>query len=334
MKVFADFHHDDMFHSLKLLFEKRLGWELYSPIGMGWYTEGWWKYSAEPKVVHQYLGPGKKWEDKGDYCEVENPTHECTLKALTLDQFKEMKFDIMLCSVPEHTLLYSELAKKYQPQAKVILQVGNEWKDLDPGPVKNLMISCAPFEVNDDRSVVFYHQEFDLDQFNYERGMPENPIQSFVNDLPNLKDWKLFLRYESKLPRWVFHSYGLGCRDGNVRPLSKLVKEMKASSFIFHAKSLGDGFGHIIHNIFALGRPGLIRTKWYKDRAAEPLFEDQVTCIDLDARTFEANCELIEHFSKPELYHKMCKNARQRFEEVVNYDAEFEEIKKFLDRLQ
>jgi len=41
---------------------------------------------------------------------------------------------------------------------------------------------------------------------------------------------------------------------------------MKNSSAIFHAKSLGDGFGHIIHNAFALGRLILVRGKYYEGR--------------------------------------------------------------------
>lgn len=334
MKVFSDYHHDDLFHSLHLLFEKRLGWELYCPCGPEWYTQGYWNYSREPRVVSEYLVE-KKFEDTGKgYCLVENPCHERNLRGLTLDQFKTMPVDIIISSVPENEVIYYNLGKKYKPKAKLIQHWGNEWKKFKPLFIKNWMVSCNPFKVPADVNAVFYHQEFDLSLFNFEPGDPKNPIKSFVNDLPHLKDWPLFLAYEKKLSEWKWLSHGLGCRDGNVRPLTQLVKEMKESSFIFHAKALGDGFGYIIHNIFALGRPAIVRGKWYKGRLAEKLIDDGVTCLDLDEYDFKPNCERIKYFAKPENYFKMSEAAAKRFREVVNYDKEENEIRKFLERLK
>lgn len=334
MKVFADFHHDDLFHSLHLLFEKRLGWELYAPCGPEWYTQGYWAYSHEPRVISEMLVEKKYWYTGRGYSEVENPCHERNLMALTLDEFKAMDIDIVISSVPEHFWIYRKLIKDFKPKAKFVQQVGNEWPKFDYSLPKNVMVSCAPFDIPKYVNTVFYHQEFDLDLFKAVPGDPKKPIKSFVNDLPNLKDWGLFQKYEKRLTLWEWKSYGLGCRDGNIRPLKKLVKEMQDSSFIFHAKSLGDGFGHIIHNIFALGRPAIVRSKWYKSRAARQLMIDGVTCIDLDAHLFWQNCKLIEVCSRPEKYYQMCLDARQRFDDVVNFDAEFEEIKKFLGRLK
>lgn len=334
MKVFADFHHDDLFNSFHLLFEKRLGWELYAPVGIDWYIKGYWGYSPEPKLVDQYLGSGKKWEDVGKYSLMANPAHEKNIKALTFDQFKEMDIDIVISSVPEHLHIYQKLIRDHKPKAKLIQQVGNEWKKFNYGVCRNLMVSCAPFKIPSDVNAVFYHQEFDLDLFNYEPGKPTDPIKSFVNELPDLKDWGLFQRYEKELKDWKWLSHGLRCRDGDITPLKKLVGAMKGGSFIFHAKSLGDGFGHIIHNIFALGRPSIIRGKWYKGRLAEALIEDQKTCIDLDKHDFKTNCSLIKDWSESSAYSQMGQNARMRFDKVVNYDQEFNKIKKFLGRLQ
>ena len=334
MKIFADFHHDDLFHSLHLLFEKRLNWELYAPIGMDWYVKGYWRYSYEPRVVRELLSEDRGVKDCGDYCLVDNPCHERKIKSLTFEQFKNTKIDIIITSIPKHVLIYKKLRDEFQPKAKIIQQVGNEWKDFDYSVVKNLMVSCAPFKIPKYINTIFYHQEFDLDLFNFEPGDPKAPIKSFVNDLPNLKDWKLFQRYEKALPQWKWKSHGLGCRDGNIRPLKSLVKEMKDSSFLFHAKSLGDGFGHIIHNIFALGRVPIVRGKWYKGRAAEALIDDLVTCIDLDKHSFKDNLDWIDWFSRPDEYRKLCKSAAKRFRKVVNYDQEFFKIKNFLRKLQ
>jgi len=334
MKVFADFHHDDLFNSFHLLFEKRLGWELYAPCGPDWYVKGYWQYSTEPRVIDEFLGSGKKVEDCGKYSLMANPAHEKNIKALTLDQFKETDIDIIISSVPEHLYIYQKLIRDFKPKAKLIQHVGNEWKKFDYNICRNLMVSCSPFPVDKGVNKVFYHQEFDLDLFNFTPGEPDNPIKSFVNDLPNLKDWGLFQRFEKRLPAWKWKSHGLGCRDGNIQPLSKLAAEMKSSSFIFHAKSLGDGFGYCIHNLFALGRPGIIRGHWYKGKLAEALIEDGKTCIDLDERDFVSNCAEIVHYSEPGEYNQMCQNAHKRFDEVVNYDQEFFKIKDFLRKLQ
>jgi len=334
MRVFSDFHHDDLYHSLHLLFEKRLGWELYCPCGPEWYTSGYWDYSREPRVVSEYLVE-KKYQDKGGgFCQVENPTHEKNLKAVTFDQFKEMKFDILISSVPEHSYLYQKLVQNFQPKAKLIQQVGNEWKDVDFTGVRNFMVSCIKYKLPAGANVVSYHQEFDLGLFSFEPGDPRNPIKSFVNDLPHLKDWPLFLAYEKRFPEKKWFSFGLGCRDGNLRPLSKLVQEMKSSSFFFHAKSLGDGFGYIIHNAFALGRPPIIRGKWYRGRFAEALITDQVTSIDLDKHTFQENCQLIKKWSEESAYQNMSLNCKSRFDFVVNYEEEEKKIRKFLERLK
>ena len=334
MKVFADFHHDDLYHSFHLLFEKRLEWELYCPCGPEWYTKGWWNYSIEPRIVHKILVE-KEYRDTGKgYSLVENPCHERKMKALTFDQFKEMKFDILISSVDRHSFLYSELQRKFQPRAKLIQHVGNEWHDVDFEGIENFMVSCVGYKLPAGANVIFYHQEFDLDLFSFEPGDPKDPIKSFVNYLPDLKDWRLFQRYEKALPEWEWKSHGLSCRDGDVRPLKKLVEEMKASSFFFHAKSYGDGFGHIIHNAFALGRPPIIRGKWYKGKFAEPLIQDGATCIDLDKHSFEENCALIRSAANPERYKEISRNAQKRFNEIVDYDAEFERIKSFLEDLR
>jgi hypothetical protein len=333
MRVFADFHHDDLYHSLRLLFEKRLGWELFCPCGPEWYTNGFWSYSIEPRVIHQYLVEPKVQDTGGGYSLIENPTHGCNLKALTFDQFKEMPIDIIISSVPENEYIYLKLRNEFKPKAKLIQHWGNEWKDFKSSYIRNWLVSCAPFPVPEDVNAVFYHQEFDLSLFSFEPGDPKNPIKSFVNDLPHLTDWGLFQKYEKKVPERKWLSHGLGCRDGNIRPLTKLVSEMKSSSFIFHAKSLGDGFGHIIHNIFALGRPAIVRSKWYKNRLAEPLLLDGITCIDLDKHLFWQNVKLIQACLEPSKYQQMSADARRRFGDVVNFKEEFEGIKQFLENL-
>ena len=53
--VFIDKHHEGLFDSLVLLFEKRLGWRLYTQAGIEWYKEGLWNVYPHPSTAEQYL---------------------------------------------------------------------------------------------------------------------------------------------------------------------------------------------------------------------------------------------------------------------------------------
>lgn len=180
MKVFADMHHGDLFNSLQLLFEDRLGWELYRPIGVEWATSGYWQlaapYGNNPDTIRQYLGlDTHKWESgvflNGDHIEkdgvyhVYDPRYENYNKAITLEQFKQMDIDIVISSIPAHDVTFADLIREHKPKAKHIAQMGNVYQTTE---VKNVMCSCVPYPVPADKNVVFYHQEFSTDIFKYE----------------------------------------------------------------------------------------------------------------------------------------------------------------------
>jgi len=82
----------------------------------------------------------------------------------------------------------------------------------------------------------------------------------------------------------------------------------------------------------ALGRPVIVNPTDYVGKTAEPLLEDEVTCLFIeDKATDMAN--KIAFYSEPERHLKMCENAHRRFQEVVDFDKEFAQIKEFLGRL-
>jgi hypothetical protein len=54
--VFTDFHHASLLQSFILLFEKRLGGNVFRPIGMEWAEKGFWKIYDHPATREQYLG--------------------------------------------------------------------------------------------------------------------------------------------------------------------------------------------------------------------------------------------------------------------------------------
>lgn len=342
MKVFADLHHGDLYHSLQLLFEKRLGWELYRPIGTEWATEGYWQiaapYGNDPGTIRQFLGlDTHKWESgkflNGDWTEndgiyhIYDPISKDFQKAITLDKFKEMDIDIVISSIPAHDETFARLIREHKPKAKHIAQMGNSYQTTD---VANVMCSTAPYPVPLGKNVVFYHQEFDLNIFKFKYPDLSNKITSFVNCLPKPEIFEL---YKINLPEFEFKSYGESCPDGIVTGLENIANIMSESLFGYLNKPGGDGFGHIIHNWFACGRPLIIAGRDYEDKLAGNLLLDGITCIDTDRHTFNENINLIKEYSKPEKHYEMCEAVSAQFKKVVNFDEEEQRIRKFLDYL-
>lgn len=342
MKVFADYHHIGLYQSLQLLFEKRLGWELYRPIGEDWATYGYWliaqPYGNHPATIKQYLGiDSLPWEHyknlNGNYVLEDNiyhiydPINKSYQKAITLDTFKEMEFDIILSSYQPHDATFAQLQRNYQPKAKHIAQMGNIFQTTE---VKNVMCSTVPYPVPAGSNVVFYHQEFDLDVFRYKE--PENRINitNFVNLHPGVVQYD---QLKNSLPYHNFKSYGALCPDGTITGERNVAQLMSESVFGFHVKPRGDGFGHIIHNWYACGRPVITNLSDYSDKLAGALLIDNETCINLESGTDSQNISRIITASEPEMHNQMCLNAYMRFKEIVDFDTEFERIKMFLSNI-
>ena len=76
----------------------------------------------------------------------------------------------------------------------------------------------------------------------------------------------------------------------------------------------------------------IIKYEYYKGHLADPLLEDGVTCIFIDNDTLPVE-DRIKYWSRPDNLRKISKKAHERFCEMVNFDEEFKEIKKFLEKL-
>ncbi len=351
MKVLVDLHHFELFYSLQLLFEKRLGWELYRPIGMEWYEQKYWHVFNHPATAAQYLGlhqakthptdirgeplPSSailnldyRIEDGIYY--IVDPTKEDTInRGITLDKFKETKFDILISSIPQHIQPFNELIQKYQPQAKHIFQVGNAWGQ--QVGVKNLLVSTNPFNIPGDINACFYHQEFDLGLFKYEPPTIRNKMYSYIHYLQNIK---LFDNYRRLLPSdWVLKSFGAG-QPQNIMKTAELARQMIDSAFTWHYKPEGDGYGHVAFNTYAVGRPAVVWAPFYNGKLAGELYVDNMTCIDISKGTVQDNIVRLLRFTQPEEHNKMCEAAHQRFKNIVNFDEEEIKIRKFLENLR
>lgn len=332
MNIFADYHHGELYHSLHLLFEKRLRHNLYCPVGMDWFHNGYWKiatpYGDALDTVGQFLdhGPGilERIED-GIYYLYE-PVRNAHYKGITFDKFNEIDIDIVISSIPAHDITFSKLIKK--PTTKHISQMGNLWTETH---VKNVMCSFPQSLINiqSDQNVVFYNQEFDLNIFKYVSPLNNNKmITSFVHSLPRAE---LFHKYKNRLNEFLFKSYGAGCIDGCI-DLRDIASEMQKSTFGWHVKPGGDGYGHLFHDWLACGRPIITYLSDY-NHYSNLLIPDE-TCIDLNTHSFEENVKMIEEYSEPDTHKRMCEQTYNVFKANVNFDKDAEKVKAFLEVLK
>lgn len=364
LKVFTDFHHAGLLQSFILLFEKRLGGEVYRPIGREWFDKGFWKVYDHPATVEQFLGIGGNTPDgtpKLNEVETQGEVpfdpgkskvylcHDIDSgqynKAITFDAFMAMDFDIVIASIPAHVEPFKKLCEMHPNRPKLIFQIGNAWTNeaaMAPNVMASALINDVPGHVN----FVSYHQEFDTNVFSTfhiiksEDGIltqPAKNITSFVNcfgasDYFN-EDWQLFLQLEREMPDWKFKAHGGQCRDGAVGPSDVLAKTMREARFIWHTKNGGDGYGHVIHNAPAVARPLIVKKGYYAGKMAEPLLIDGVTCIAIDGLSYPQIINKIEYFSEPERYAQMCRDAYENFRRVVDFDQEQVSIQNFLANL-
>lgn len=352
MKIFADFHHEHLYDSLRILFEERLGWELYRAIGLDWYHEKFWHVYPHPATAEQYLGfhIGKDFqkmvEDDPEACHtfrnsswtLESSSAQdifaisslsfpkVVYKGITLDTFKEMDFDLIISSMPQHVQPFKDLINLYQPQAKHIFQIGNNWGI--PNGV-NILTSAATISHPE---ACFYHQEFNLDLF-HKKDISTVNTKSVANMMHYIQGFGNFAALEASLPDWNFKAHGSGNRDGPRGPdVADVAKAFEEFGFLWHYKKEGDGYGYNIHHAAATGTPMLVNKKHFKGMTAEALLIDGVTCIDLDRHSLPAVTEILKDAS--ENYERWSTNTYNRFKEVVDFDKEFEEIKRFLENLQ
>lgn len=358
--VFTDFHHASLLQSFILLFEKRLGGKVYRPIGTEWHTNGFWKVYDHPATVQQFLGIGAATPDGtqplNNVRSKEGAIYNChdidsgqTNKAITLEGFFALPIDIVIASIPDHIEPFKRLCELHPNKPKLIYQIGNQW-NVGENVVKNVLASATIDNVPEGINFISYHQEFDTDVFypsfppvHEEHGdlvmtclciPPAKNIFSFVNVFQDFPDWPLFKTVENAMPDWTFKSHGGQCRDGAVGPAKVLADTMRESRFIWHTKAGGDGYGHVIHNAAAVGRPLIVKKEYYQGKMAEDLLIDGETCITIDNLSVNEIVNKINKNNDPATYLRMCRAAYDNFSKVCDFDKEFEQIKAFLEALQ
>lgn len=359
--VFVDFHHSSLLYSLILLFEKRLGGNVYRPIGLDWFREGYWKINDQLDTAEQFLSPNAGTPDGTPplndilgtgpvgaqlldeqielyYCK--DIHGERANKAVTLSTFYRLPIDLVIASIPQHIEPFRKLCEQHPNKPKLIYQIGNQW-NIGDSVVKNIMSSARIDYIPPGINYIEYHQEFDTSIFapdlpedwtmmNY----PQKNIYSFINIFQHHRDFAIFEEVEHHLQDWTFRSFGGQCRDGNMTGDAALAAKMKEARFIWHTKQHGDGYGHILHNAAAVGRPVITRYADYCGKLGEKLLIPDETCIFIDGLTPEQIVDKIIEFSEPMKYKQMCRNVYWNFKRVVDFNIEEQAIRGFLLDLQ
>lgn len=345
MRVLADFHHHDLWESLELLFTDRLGWELYRPIGMEWFTEGYWNHERKwhgDAIARQYLQP---WGDDDPERGRPDRSHPGRWqKLVTLDQARDLKFDLVLSTLAHNHEGFARFASEVG--AVFALQIGNvrfgsadmaedRWDLAAFGLVSGLMPVTPP------KPHVVYHQEFSLHDFRYEPPASGSPliISSFVQCFPeNEMTYAHFRGIADVHPEFawrVFGAYGAKEKDryasGNLDTCASVGDAMRSSHIAWHAKQWSDGFGHVFHNWYAVGRPMLGFRDYYASQLGGALWLEGETAFDIGSRSPEEILALLRRFDEERDYlAEVSANAARRFREVVNYDAEEQAIRALL----
>lgn len=361
--VFTDFHHGSLLKSFIILFEKRLGGQVFRPIGREWWEKGYWKIYDHPATVAQYLDIGGATPDGTlplnevvstgqniqnvhfyNCRDIEGDEYN---KAITYEEFMKAPIDFVIASIPAHVESFKRLCRDHPNHPKLIFQIGNAWT-VEAASAPNIMASALIEGVPPNINFVSYHQEFDTKIFHPgmtivigEDGAIQSPgqnIYSFVNCFnvqPHLaEDWQLFQRIEQRMSGWNFKSFGGQCRDGSMDGSRNLADKMREARFIWHTKNGGDGYGHVLHNAFACGRPVITKMLHYSGKMGMKLLRDGETCINIDGLGIDQIIDKINFFSTPERYGDLCRNVVTTFAEVVDFDAESILLQKFLDQLQ
>lgn len=343
MKILTDYHHHDLWESLELLLTDRFGWDLYRPIGMEWFDEGYWNLERAwhgDAIAKQYLTP---WGDDTDTRL--DKSHGRYQKLLTLAQARDLKPDLVIASVAHNHEGFARFAKEVG--AKFAIHLGNvRFSDIDMAEDRwdladfGLVTSILPGPVP--KPHVVYHQEFSLTDFRYEPPPRNDPfrvasfVQCFPENVRTYGDWQQIATAHPEFDWRVFGAYGSCPTDqwaaGNLDRCADVGVQMRAADVAWHAKQWSDGYGHVIHNLFAVGRPVFGFASYYANQMAGPLWVDGVTSYDLTHRSHEEVARLIgELRDDPEKHLRMSEAAAARFREVVSFDEDAAKVRALIE---
>ncbi len=341
MKILHDYHHADLAHSFALTLGDRFGADLYIPYGMAWFDADIWEFEKPvhgDAVARQYLlGIWRGAEPVDGIVDIEDTRHPGhRLRGITLERARSQSWDIVISSVPHNAAGFRRFAKDTGAQWGI--HVGNQWGDEAWTLTPDFAITSTTSPVPAGIPHVVVHQEFSLTDFRYEPPTWFGPIRSFVNCFPETPEYHNFLPLARAYPEYgweVFGAYGSAPLDefasGDIHGTPTIGDKMRGAGAIWHAKHWSDGFGHVVHNAFAVGRPVFGFARYYVDKLAGPLWVEGVTSYDVEGKSKEHIAGLLRTLrDEPDRYLTMCEASAARFREVVSFDEDADKVADLL----
>lgn len=346
MKVLVDYAHNDLWHSLVMLFEDRFGWELYRPAGMEWYEQGIWQFERQrlgDAVARQFLAPDSSDRQLADHSERDDISHPGrTMKMLTMDQARGV--DIVISTLAENEPGWHRFAGEIG--ATYGIQVGNQGAHNQWGLAAFGLMSVTTPGFTPWVPFVTYHQEFSLADYRYDwppagRDLVATRVQCFTGT----REYQTFQRVAGMVPSARFRWFGhCGEHDdlwgGDTHTVPEIAASMRDSRIAWHDKRWSDGYGHVLHGWFAVGRPLIGSSGYYLGKTdgvpklGGALFEDGVTSFDVDSRSEKELADIVRRLIVDDDYHQsICDNVRARFEQVVRFDEEADAIREMFARV-
>lgn len=354
VNILCDFHHSDLWWSNYLTFEVALGHKLYCPRGMGWFEKGYYQ-QRHPDVAKQFLvhamftleeaqakfprislkkPPGNTFQYRASMDTIVGGRHFPLLRTLSFEEFASTKIDVIMATTADMLKPWAALRRDLKPAAKLVREEGNVngWSVSHPD-YKNVITSDFPtYQKIEAPNKLLYHQRFDTENvFKFRSPAYSDRISCFMPGFRSHPDLVKFTEAHD-FGRMEFVDYGHHSKHGFLSPKEKYIEAMYRTAFVWHVKPGGDGFGHVLHNSLAMGRPIITIPDDYYNSLAWPLLLDGKTCILIGKNPSE-NSRKIKEFSNPKTITEMSEAAAERFRKVVDYQWETEQIKAFLWRL-
>lgn len=328
---------EDTYYGLHALFVKRLGWNLYRPIGEEWRQRGFYKIGTPLNLNFS----------TSDAMLIDGVYHipaemEYTQKGITFDTFQKMDIDIIVTTCFANELAFDNLAKTCKPKALFIRHIANIQEK--PQIAKNVLLATLepmPKGIN----YMIYCPESSGD-YGYTPPNNQQLIRSFSHNLTiyptELNSWNLF---KTSLPEFTFEMYGhnglsvySGCKTSYI-PHKLMPQAIKESTFVWHTKPNGCG-GHIPRQAIKSGRPCIVKRTYCNNynSLCKKIYRDvsegeSVNCIDLDLRSFNENVKLIREYSEPHHHLDLCRKTAESFTKIINHAEEAQRIKEWIENM-
>jgi len=354
LRILIDVHHHALLESLHMLFADRFGAEVWCPWGMDWFESGVWQHEMKhhgDAVARQYLeGIWAEAREVGDdfmrgtITQRDRRHPGRVWHGTSYLAAKNDMWDLVISSLPDNDEGFAALAKA--TGARFGVQVGNNlqfsrWDLAEFILASSTLDGFGPewagkrFEFHGVPTVM-YHQEFSLDTFRYEYPPAERrTVASFVNCFPEAPSYPDFLAFARvHLDEFDFKVYG-ACGQpgpdeftaGDISLVPEVAERMRAARVGVQQKHWSDGYGHVIHNWGAVGRPIIGYPRYYADKLASPLWVEGVTSWDVEGRSYDERAAILRRLRDDDDFHRRaCETMRARFDQWVDFDHDADEV--------